>query len=165
MTTVTNQEMEAKRERIRRLIPADPGESATAGVNHLAVFAKDLEVTAEFYSDVLGMPVVNVTANRDVAESTHMNVHIGNGTMLSFFDFPHVPRLRRRAPEGVGGIMHIALPMKQDRLAGVENKLKARRVKYQQIGGSLYFNRDCPDQTESSNHVTLWDGSNYKRAA
>ena len=27
------------------------------------------------------------------------------------------------------------------------------------------FIRDCPDQTESSNHVTLWDGSNYKRAA
>ena len=25
----------------------------------------------------------------------------------------------------------------------------------------LYF----PDQTDSSNHVTLWDGSNYKRAA
>ena len=28
-----------------------------------------------------------------------------------------------------------------------------------------FFNRDCPDQTDSSNHVTLWDGSNYKRAA
>ena len=25
--------------------------------------------------------------------------------------------------------------------------------------------RDCPDQTDSSNHVTLWDGSNYKMAA
>ena len=25
--------------------------------------------------------------------------------------------------------------------------------------------RDCPDQTDSSNHVTLWDGSSYKRAA
>ncbi|PKB78589.1 MAG: hypothetical protein BZY88_17645 [SAR202 cluster bacterium Io17-Chloro-G9] len=139
MTTEMAQEMEAKRERIRRLIPADPGESATAGVNHLAVFAKDLEVTAEFYSGVLGMPVVNVTANRDVAESTHMNIHIGNGTMLSFFDFPHVPRQRRKAPEGVGGIMHIALPMNTERLDGVEEKLKVRHVKYQQIGGSLYF--------------------------
>ena len=27
------------------------------------------------------------------------------------------------------------------------------------------LNRDCPDQTDSSYHVTLWDGSNYKRAA
>ena len=27
------------------------------------------------------------------------------------------------------------------------------------------LHRDCPDQTDSYNHVTLWDGSNYKRAA
>ena len=139
MTTESSQELEAKRERIRRLIPADPGPSATGGVNHLAVFAKDLEATAEFYSDVLGMPVVNISANRDVADSSHMNIHIGNGTNLSFFDFPHVPRLRRRAPEGVGGIMHIALPMDKGRLAGVMEKLDARRVKYQDIGGSIYF--------------------------
>ena len=139
MTTESTREMEAKWERIRRLIPADPGESATAGVNHMAVFAKDLEVTAEFYGDVLGMPVVNISANRDAAESSHMNIHIGNGTMLSFFDFPHVPRLRRKAPEGVGGIMHIALPMGKARLVGVEAKLKARRVDYREIGGSLYF--------------------------
>ena len=36
------------------------------------------------------------------------------------------------------------------------------------LGGSVrqvLINRDCPDQTDSSNHVTLWDGSNYKRAA
>ena len=85
------------------------------------------------------MPVVNISANRDVADSSHMNIHIGNGTNLSFFDFPHVPRLRRRAPEGVGGIMHIALPMDKGRLAGVMEKLDARRVKYQDIGGSIYF--------------------------
>ena len=30
---------------------------------------------------------------------------------------------------------------------------------------SIVVIRDCPDQTDSSNHVTLWDGSNYKRAA
>ena len=41
------------------------------------------------------MPVVNVTANWDVPESTHINVSLGNGAMLSFFDFTHVPRLRR----------------------------------------------------------------------
>ena len=29
----------------------------------------------------------------------------------------------------------------------------------------IVLSRDCPDQTDSSNHVTLWDGSNYKRAA
>ena len=139
MTTESSQELEAKRERISRRIPADLGPSATAGVNHLAVFAKDLEATAEFYAEVLGMPVVNISANRDAADSSHMNIHIGSGTNLSFFDFPHVPRLRRRAPEGVGGIMHIALPMEKERLARVVENLDARRVKFQDIGGSIYF--------------------------
>ena len=139
MTTESSQELEAKRERIRRLIPADPGPSATAGVNHLAVFTKDLEATADFYSEIMGMPVIRVTANRDAEDSTHMNVDIGSGTSLAFFDFPHVPRLRRRAPEGVGNVMHIALPISQERFDQVKGRLDKNRVKYQVIGGSLYL--------------------------
>jgi catechol-2,3-dioxygenase len=84
------------------------------------------------------MPVVNVTSNRDVPESTHMNVTVGNGMQLSFFDFPHVPRLQRRAPEGVGGVMHIALGISKERLAEVKGHLDQHRVKYQEVGGSLY---------------------------
>ncbi len=45
-----------------------------------------------------------------------MNVDLGNRNTIAFFDFPHVPRLQRRAPEGVGGIMHLALPIGRDRL-------------------------------------------------
>ena len=139
MTTLTAHELEQKRERLRRFIPRDVEQSTTQGVDHLAVFAKDLEETAAFYSQVMGMPVVNVTSNRDVPESTHMNVLVGNGTCLSFFDFPHVPRLRRRAPEGVGGVMHVALPISQDRLQAVKERLDAGRVKYQEVGRSLYL--------------------------
>ena len=139
MTTPTEQELEQKRARLRQWIPEDKHESATRGVDHVAVFAKDLETTAAFYAEVMGMPVINVTANRDVPESTHMNVNLGNGAMLSFFDFPHVPRLRRRAPEGVGGIMHMALTIAPERLAEVKDRLSQRRVKFQEIGGGLYF--------------------------
>ena len=139
MTTSTERDLDQKRARLRQWIPEDKGQSTTRGIDHLAVFAKDLEATAEFYAEVLGMPVVNVTANRDVPESTHMNVNLGNGTMLSFFDFPHVPRLRRRAPEGVGGIMHVALAIAPERLAEVKEKLSQHRVKFREIGGGVYF--------------------------
>jgi catechol 2,3-dioxygenase-like lactoylglutathione lyase family enzyme len=108
-------------------------------VDHIAVFARDLEATAAFYTNVLGMPVVNVTANRDVPESTHMNVAIGNGMQLSFFDFPHVSRLQRRAPEGVGGVMHVALGISRERLSEVKSRLAQHRIKYQEIGGSVYL--------------------------
>ena len=102
-------------------------------------FAKDLEVTAEFYNSVMGMSVIGVTANRDQAESTHMNVDMGNGMSFAFFDFPSVSRLQRKAPEGVGGIMHIALVIDQDRREEIKKRLQQRRVNFQEIGGSLYL--------------------------
>ena len=139
MTTPGTSELEEKRTRLRRWIPPGQPEAATQGMNHLAVFAKDLEATAAFYNDVLGMPVVQVTTNRDVPESTHMNVTMGNGMTFAFFDFPHVPRLRRKAPEGVGGIMHVAMAVSPDRLEEIKERLQQRRVKFQEIAGSLYF--------------------------
>ncbi|HAA94810.1 MAG TPA: hypothetical protein DHW65_08575 [Dehalococcoidia bacterium] len=136
--TGSNDATDAKRERLRSLIPAGGGDGPTQGVNHIAVFAKDLEATAQFYGEVMDMPVISVTANRDVQESTHMNVAIGNGMALSFFDFPHVPRLQRRAPEGVGNVMHVALPIEQQAFQRIKGRLDQRKVKYDEVGGSIY---------------------------
>ena len=128
-----------KRERLRRWISSPRTESSTDGANHIAIYAKDLEATAAFYSEIMGMPLIEVIDNRDVPESTHMNVDIGGGMMLSFFDFPHIPRLRRRAPEGVGNVMHIALEITEARKTAVTSRLDARGIGYQEIGGSLYL--------------------------
>ena len=136
--TPTKQEIDDRRAQLRRWIPERKGQSVTLGVNHVAVFAKDMEATAAFYTDVMGMPVINVAANRDVEDSTHMNVDVGNGMALSFFDFPHVPRLQRRAPEGVGNVMHIAIDITQDRYAEVKGRADSHGVSYQEVGGSLY---------------------------
>ena len=66
--TASAHDTEAKRERLRAMIPAEgAAEATTGGVDHIAVFAKDLEQTARFYSEVMGMPVTRVTPNRDVA--------------------------------------------------------------------------------------------------
>ena len=138
MTTPTKRDLAEKRARLSRWIPEPTKETVTQGVNHVAVYAKDLETTAAFYSNAMGMPVINVTDNRDVPESTHMNVDAGNGMALSFFDFPHIRRLQRRAPEGVGNVMHIALTISSARYAGVKGWLDEHRVKYEEVGGSLY---------------------------
>ena len=58
---------------------------------------------------------------------------------LSFFDFPHIPRLRRRAPEGVGNVMHIALEITEGRKAEVKSRLDAKGIDYQEIGDSVYL--------------------------
>ena len=129
---------EAMRDRLRSLIPAGEKDGPTQGVNHIAVFAKDLEATAKFYSDIMDMPVIGVSANRDAAESTHMNVAIGNGMSLAFFDFPHVPRLQRRAPGGVGNLMHVALPIARNTFNELKARMDHNKVRYQEVGGSLY---------------------------
>ena len=138
MTPEYKQAMEEKRERLRRLIPSDTKQSVTQGVNHVAVYCRDMEATARFYTEVMGMPVVNVIDNRDVPESTHMNIDVGNGMAFSFFDFPHIPRLQEFAAEGVGNVMHIALPITPERYAEVKARLDEQRVGYEEVGGSLY---------------------------
>ena len=136
--TTSETTTEAMRERLRKLITEGRKDGPTQGVNHIAVFAKDLEATAKFYSEIMDMPVIRVSANRDVAESTHMNVAIGNGMSLAFFDFPHVPRLQRRAPEGVGNVMHIALPIARNIFLEVKGRCDQNKIKYQEVGGAIY---------------------------
>ena len=136
--TTSEDKTEAMRERLRGFIPEGGKDGPTKGVNHIAVFAKDLEATARFYSEIMDMPVVSVAPNRDVEESTHMNVAIGNGMRLSFFDFPHVPRLQRKAPEGVGNVMHIALPIARNIFLEVKGRCDQNKIKYQEVGGAIY---------------------------
>lgn len=136
--TTSNSPTDAMRERLRKLIPEGGKDGPTQGVNHIAVFAKDLETTAKFYEEIMDMPVVSVAPNRDVEESTHMNVAIGNGMRLSFFDFPHVPRLRKKAPEGVGNVMHIALPIARNSFLDIKGRCDQAKIKYQEVGCAIY---------------------------
>lgn len=136
--TTSNNATDAMRERLRKLIPEGGKDGPTQGVNHIAVFAKDLEATAKFYEEIMDMPVVSVAPNRDVEESTHMNVGIGNGMRLSFFDFPHVPRLQKKAPEGVGNVMHIALPIARNIFLEIKGRCDQAKIKYQEVGGAIY---------------------------
>ena len=135
----TEKQMLDRRERLRRWIPENSGESSTRGANHVAVFARDLDVTARFYTEVMGMPVIEVIGNLDEGQSTHMNVNIGGGMMLSFFDFPHVPRLRRRAPEGTGNVMHIAIDITEERKTEIKARLVEAGVDHVEMEGSVYI--------------------------
>ncbi len=130
--------MMEKRAKLSRWIPQNATDSVTGGINHVAVYCRDLDETARFYTEVMGMPVINVIDNRDVPESTHRNVDVGGGMALSFFDFPHIPRLQEFATEGVGNAMHVALPITPARYAEVKGCLDANGVVYEEVGGSIY---------------------------
>jgi catechol 2,3-dioxygenase-like lactoylglutathione lyase family enzyme len=60
------------------------------GINHLALVCKDMARTVDFYTNVLGMPLVK-TIDLPNGMGQHFFFDIGNGDALAFFWFPDAP--------------------------------------------------------------------------
>jgi catechol 2,3-dioxygenase-like lactoylglutathione lyase family enzyme len=71
------------------------------GVNHLALVCSDMARTVDFYSNVLGMPLVKTIELPD-GMGQHFFFDIGNGDSLAFFWFPDAPA----AAPGVASARH-----------------------------------------------------------
>jgi catechol 2,3-dioxygenase-like lactoylglutathione lyase family enzyme len=77
------------------------------GINHLALVCKDMRRTVDFYTGVLGMPLVK-TIQLPAGMGQHFFFDCGGGDCLAFFWFPD-------APEAVPGVASAAvLPGKGD---------------------------------------------------
>ncbi|MEX0768703.1 MAG: VOC family protein [Microthrixaceae bacterium] len=66
------------------------------GINHLALVCRDMQVTVDFYSGVLGMPLVK-TIELPLGMGQHFFFDCGGGDHLAFFWFPE-------APDGIPGV-------------------------------------------------------------
>jgi len=114
------------------------------GVNHLALVCEDMQRTVDFYSDVLGMPLIK-TIELPGGMGQHFFFDIGNGDSLAFFWFPESPD---RAP-GVaspaamvgsgsiatahGSMNHIAFDVAPERMEEYRERLKAKGVEVTEI--------------------------------
>jgi len=67
------------------------------GINHLALVCRDMKRTVDFYSGVLGMPLVK-TIDLPRGMGQHFFFDIGNGDQLAFFWFADAPE----AAPGIG---------------------------------------------------------------
>jgi catechol 2,3-dioxygenase-like lactoylglutathione lyase family enzyme len=72
------------------------------GINHLALVSSDMQRTIDFYSGVLGMPLIK-TLDLPGGQGQHFFFDCGGGDCVAFFWFPH-------APDGVPGISAPAAP-------------------------------------------------------
>jgi catechol 2,3-dioxygenase-like lactoylglutathione lyase family enzyme len=70
------------------------------GVNHLALVCRDMERTVDFYTNVLGMPLIR-TIELPMGMGQHFFFDCGGGDSLAFFWFPE-------APEPVPGVSSAA---------------------------------------------------------
>jgi catechol 2,3-dioxygenase-like lactoylglutathione lyase family enzyme len=118
----------------------------TGGVDHLALICSDLDATIRFYTEILGMRLTKIMANRDEPTSTHIFLDMGGGNQLAFFDFPlKGPERTRR---GVGSMHHVALKASPEKFRALLATLQAKHVSYSLHGteeaGSVYV-RDPDD--------------------
>jgi catechol 2,3-dioxygenase-like lactoylglutathione lyase family enzyme len=109
------------------------------GVNHLALVCKDMAKTVEFYTGVLGMPLVK-TIDLPEGMGQHFFFDIGNGDALAFFWFPNAPAAEPgvSSPQALpgqgsmvtahGSMNHIAFNVPQEKFDEYYDKLKAKGV-------------------------------------
>jgi catechol 2,3-dioxygenase-like lactoylglutathione lyase family enzyme len=122
------------------------------GINHLALVCRDMARTVEFYSGVLGMPLVK-TIELPFGMGQHFFFDCGGGDCLAFFWFPDAPEPvpgvsapRTRPDQGeltsaIGSMNHVAFSVPAERIEEYRDRLVAAGV-------------DC---TEVANH----DDSEY----
>jgi len=82
----------------------------TKGINHPAIFGRNLDETIQFYTEVLGMRLVLRQPNLDEHRMTHLFFSAGNGAFIAFFIPNEGSGLKlRKGSEGIGSMQHLAL--------------------------------------------------------
>jgi len=98
---------------------------APATLHHLAYMTFDTAATAKFYSDVLGMPLVNAVVDHEVPSTRepfpyfHSFFRMASGETLAFFECPGIPKPAPRTHRAYATFEHLAMavPSKADVLA------------------------------------------------
>ncbi len=119
--------------------PDNPNtEFALGGINHVALVCSDMQRTVDFYSGVLGMPLIKAIDLPGGMGGQHFFFDAGNGDCVAFFWFTD-------APDGVPGISapialpglgeitsavstmnHLAFHVPPEKFDGYREKLKAK---------------------------------------
>jgi catechol 2,3-dioxygenase-like lactoylglutathione lyase family enzyme len=111
------------------------------GVNHLALVCRDMARTVDFYTNVLGMPLIK-TIDLPMNMGQHFFFDLGNGDALAFFWFPdapaaqpgiasagHLPTSGKSIASAHGSMNHVAINVPADKIDEYYEKLVAKGVK------------------------------------
>ncbi|MHB8530298.1 MAG: VOC family protein [Caulobacteraceae bacterium] len=125
------------------------------GFNHLALVCKDMARTVDFYSNVLGMPLIKTIDFPD-GSGQHFFFDVGNGDSLAFFWFRDAPRgqpgvssaanlpLAGSIVSAHGSMNHVAFDVPEERFDEYCAKLESRGVKCTRV---LNHNDEDPQTT------------------
>ncbi len=114
------------------------------GVNHIALVCSDMGRTVDFYSGVLGLPLIK-TVELPQGSGQHFFFDIGNGDCLAFFWFPEAPAARpgvsapRAFPtdldlvSAVGSMNHLAFSVPAERFDDHVALLDANGIEHTEV--------------------------------
>jgi catechol 2,3-dioxygenase-like lactoylglutathione lyase family enzyme len=138
------------------------------GLNHLALVCRDMQRTVDFYTGVLGLPLIK-TLDLPNGMGQHFFFDLGNGDSLAFFWFPNAPE----AVPGVssaahwpgdgeivtahGSMNHVAFDVPAEKFDEYVEKLHAKGVRTSHV-----FNHDdSPMQVSAKLHPGVFVRSIY----
>ncbi len=137
------------------------------GINHLALVSSDMARTVDFYTNVLGMPLIKTLEIPGGAQ--HFFFDCGNGDSLAFFWFPNapdaVPGVSSAAHwPGDGEIMtahgsmnHVAFDVPEDKFDEYVEKLRQKGIRTSRV----YNHDDSPRQVSAELHPGVFIRSLY----
>lgn len=139
----------------------------TNGINHLALVARDMKETVDFYQDVLGMPLVKTVALPGGGQ--HFFFDCGGGCLLAFFWWDNAPdaapgvasveKFPEKPMTAVGSMNHVAFDVDEDRL---EEYLAALKVAGVPVTVDQVVNHDdSPLGVSRENNAGVWVRSVY----
>ncbi len=120
-------------------MPTENTEFELRGVSHLALVCRDMARTVDFYTNVLGMPLIK-TIELPAGMGQHFFFDIGNGDSLAFFWFPDAPEpapgvsAPAKLPgkgdltSAIGSMNHVAFDVAPEKIEEHAAKLRARGV-------------------------------------
>lgn len=118
---------------------ADTERFEYGGINHLALVCRDMARTVDFYTNVLGMPLIK-TVQLPVGMGQHFFFDCGGGDSLAFFWFPNAPEPvpgvsapRGRPDQGeltsaIGSMNHVAFNVAPEHIEAYRDRLIAAGV-------------------------------------
>ena len=110
----------------------------TVGINHIALVCRDMRETADFYTRVLGMPLVKTVELPGGGQ--HFFFDCGGGNLVAFFWWADAPpaapgiasveQFPHKSKTAVGSMNHLAFHMAEDELEAALGRLEAAGVPF-----------------------------------
>ena len=110
-----------------------------AGLHHITLISANLERSAAFYRDLLGLRLLETGVNQDDPNARHF--YFGDadgspGSVITLFEYPHM----EAGSVGVGSTHHFALLVEsEDELAGWRAWLESRGVPCTEVLDRTFF--------------------------